>query len=1104
MTAHSSRGTLILTRLARALAIAVALSVLLPAPFSDAGGLVRVAPQAPIQTTYRSRWAVIIGIDTYTDRSVRPLSFAVNDATALGNLLIEEYSFPSNHVHFLLEKDATLDRIRRAFTEWLPSRGMTEADAVLVFFAGHGFIGADGLEGYLATSDMSADDMPATSIRISWLKEQLRASRIPARHKLVILDSCYSGALFQRAAGIALSSRDGLVRQSTSAARAASAGDNLAWYLLEPAFLGISAGRYTPVSDGSLAIGHSVFTAALLSVLRERADSHRKDHAFTFREAAVQVEARVRGALGSRQIPDWGTIEGAGDFVFVPDPMRRRRTPAEQRELGLLRKRYAADMRSANEAWSAGRIAHFVNLLMRQLPEPGQPDLRGFEWYYNWALWHQEQMSIPARVRTKGSGGDEQVQGLGISDDGHVLAVAVGDWRNSEGEVQIWDISAERPALRASIPVAATAIALSRAGTMVAIATYGSAANSGDSVGEISIWTTDGKPRAVFTHYIGSERIDALAFSSHGEQVAFGTRRGRLGLSSAKDAQPRYLSSRLPDAVTAIALSPDDSRLVAGSKSGEVRIVPVRGSGELRALHPSGVTALAIYGEEVASGDEDGMVQRWSLLTGKPRPAGKYRTRGAVTDLVFAPDGGELAIADAQGFVYRRPSQGREEPNSSFPAHTGPVRHLRYSPTNRLILTGGEDGVVKFWPRETDASVLPVRTVTQQQTISPRLNLVATTAADAVLVSETRSGNNIARFPIEPDHKPDVLAFSPDEQLLAIGFRSGSRVDSGGIWLCPIQGQRCTSLPLGKRDITTALTFSPDGSLLGAAGPGAVDHSDQPYLRIWDLKQRSERRVRCPFVSNQSWGVGLAFDSARKTWIASANGRVLRCGLDDGQAWMRGSSPGASIERNSAIALSPDESLLAKVSNTEDLDNELAIFKMDTEELPALWIGDRENPLDSVEFSPHGRTIAGGTEQGTILLWTRDGDLAYRIQGLGARVHTMQFSPDDSTLAALTQSGQVFAFQAASERDVLAKMEQELQDHAGEQKQIVQFVRGAWGYFLSLPPKEPTALADGVQLLKRALAQLEQLAQHDELPPGGDTWLSALKEAIAKPSLAPR
>ena len=42
---------------------------------------------------------------------------------------------------------------------------------------------------------------------------------------------------------------------------------------------------------------------------------------------------------------------------------------------------YAAAIHHIEMAWRAGDTAEFSRLLDEQVPQPGQPDVRGFEWF---------------------------------------------------------------------------------------------------------------------------------------------------------------------------------------------------------------------------------------------------------------------------------------------------------------------------------------------------------------------------------------------------------------------------------------------------------------------------------------------------------------------------------------------------------------------------------------------------------------------------------------------------------------------------------------------------------------------------------------------------
>ncbi|NJM71045.1 MAG: WD40 repeat domain-containing protein [Scytonema sp. RU_4_4] len=57
------------------------------------------------------------------------------------------------------------------------------------------------------------------------------------------------------------------------------------------------------------------------------------------------------------------------------------------------------------------------------------------------------------------------------------------------------------------------------------------------------------------------------------------------------------------------------------------------------------------------------------------------------------------------------------------------------------------------------------------------------------------------------------------------------------------------------------------------------------------------------------------------------------------------------------------------------------------------------NWVNSVCFSPDGKTIASGSDDKTIKLWSLDGYLLHTLTGHGSRVNKVVFSPDGKTIA---------------------------------------------------------------------------------------------------------
>lgn len=337
-------------------------------------------------TRYGRLFSIIIGIDDYAaeECDLEPLQFAVNDAREVRDVLQQDFGFTNEHCKFLTNKAATRAALADALEAWLDTHHPTADDAVLFFFAGHGLIDRRTNAGYLATVDSQRGELERSCIPVSWLRGQL--AKLKCRHKLVILDSCYSGTLFQDKPSMSSNAPDFLDKKVASKSRgepsSKSSDDNvdndnllndrLSYYLIEPCFLGISAGRITPVADGQGAERHSVFTSALIQEMRDRAGTEREDQAFTFRQLAARVEARTRELPGSQQIPDWGKLaSGDGDFVFKPT--LRRVTQREK----IRHAEYTQLITQADEELQKQHLTE-ANILLERCPT----DLRAWEWHY--------------------------------------------------------------------------------------------------------------------------------------------------------------------------------------------------------------------------------------------------------------------------------------------------------------------------------------------------------------------------------------------------------------------------------------------------------------------------------------------------------------------------------------------------------------------------------------------------------------------------------------------------------------------------------------------------------------------------------------------------
>ena len=142
------------------------------------------------------RIAVVVGVDTISDRRCRSLRFAQADAQAIYDVLVapELGGFDPDDVVLLLEGDAQTEPVRLALRG--AAKSAAPSDFLLVYFAGHGIIppwdGASEL--YLGTADAdfaTLEDTPQRALRMDFLRKDV--FEYTKASSLLLLDCCQAG-----------------------------------------------------------------------------------------------------------------------------------------------------------------------------------------------------------------------------------------------------------------------------------------------------------------------------------------------------------------------------------------------------------------------------------------------------------------------------------------------------------------------------------------------------------------------------------------------------------------------------------------------------------------------------------------------------------------------------------------------------------------------------------------------------------------------------------------------------------------------------------------------------------------------------------------------
>jgi hypothetical protein len=249
----------------------------------------------PRAKLYSKRVAVVVGINEY--QQWPSLSGAASDGRRMAEFLRGE---GFDEVIEVYDGEATRRRMLQMLGTELPR--ITDDDTLaVIYFAGHGqteTLPGGGKRGYLIPVDGDTEDVFSTAISMDTVRDL--SKRTPAKHVYYAIDACYSGLALTR----------GITRPGGGAPDV---------YLQKitsvPAVQVITAG-----AEGEQAIevgGQGLFTTYLLRALGGEADFNH-DGAVTASEIGAFVKPQVTNASRNAQTPQFGTMEGSGEVVFVP------------------------------------------------------------------------------------------------------------------------------------------------------------------------------------------------------------------------------------------------------------------------------------------------------------------------------------------------------------------------------------------------------------------------------------------------------------------------------------------------------------------------------------------------------------------------------------------------------------------------------------------------------------------------------------------------------------------------------------------------------------------------------------------------------------------
>jgi WD40 repeat protein/DNA-binding SARP family transcriptional activator len=567
--------------------------------------------------------------------------------------------------------------------------------------------------------------------------------------------------------------------------------------------------------------------------------------------------------------------------------------------------------------------------------------------------------------------GSDRILDEALSDDGRTLAV-----RGTDGNVALFDTHTQRQIgatlpgnsdiafYAGTIPGSLHALAFSPDSRTLAV---GSATGGGFATVVLNGVRTHAPTTGKNTSF-GAVTAD-VTFAPDGRTFAAGGSDGRSEVIVIRGAQTgRALARTRPIPGGRLGgYTPDGRFVLVAAGNQRSLLLNARTLRLARTFDVAGVPAMSPASDQAAFGQRDGTVILVDLDSGKTtRLSG--RATGRINAVSFSRNGRELASADQDGTisVWNLRTHALRE---TLTGHSAAAQAVVFSPDGRTLYTAGFDGIVILWDlggarrlgepfrygsyfggASTASAVSPSGSMFA---VSPRRDRVS------LLNAATRPVGPALRGPLG---YVTAIAFSPDGNLIAAtGTRQAVIWDTAErkiVMVLPV------GIPFGNHR-AGAVSFSPDGMTV------AIGRSDA-IVALYDLRtgRQTHKLVSYGSINDldfSSDGKLLAtaeFGNFGSAFIWNVADELIVSSLKDGFPL--------------SVRFSPRDDKLVAVGITS---SRVVFSKLDpTHRFQGAWaappvgqpLTGHNGGVDSLDFSPNGRTLVTLSDDGKLRLWDVD------------------------------------------------------------------------------------------------------------------------------------